>query len=78
MKDSLPRIPYEIIQAAVNSDEKALKYILDVFYPYIEKLATKSYFDEFGYCRKEIDYELIAYIQSNLIMEIVHRFRLLS
>lgn len=78
MKDSLPRIPYEIIQAAVNSDEKALKYILDVFYPYIEKLATKSYFDELGYCRRETDYELISYIQSNLIMEIVHRFRLLS
>ena len=78
MKDTLPRIPYEIIQSATNNDEKALKYILDIFYPYIEKLATKSYVDDFGYCHQEIDYDLIAYIQSNLIMEIVHRFRFLS
>lgn len=76
MKHSLPIIQYEIMQEAVSEEEKALEYVLDVFYPYIKKLATKNYIDEFGHYYSKTDHDLIAYIQSRLILEIIHGFQI--
>lgn len=76
--NSLPNIPYEIIQKAVKGDEKALQYVLDIFYPYIRKLATTHTIDKRGVRHANIDEDMIAYIQSRLVMEIMHGFEIRS
>lgn len=78
MKSSLPKIPYEVIVGIVNNDETALKYVLDVFNPYIITLSTKGVYDCLGHYSKITDEDLFAYIQSRLATEIIHKFKILS
>ncbi len=69
MKNNLPEIPYEVILNAKQGDEIALKYVLNVFTPYISKIAAHSVFS----CYED----MITYIQSKLIMGIIHNFEIL-
>lgn len=41
-------IDYLVIQKAITGDAEAMMLILDYFTPYIEKLATRIVFDEYG------------------------------
>ena len=77
MKNKLPQIPYETIIAAMNKDENALRDVLDIFTPYIKKLATKCTVDNFGNYTVSTNEDLIAYIQSKLVMGIIKNFKIL-
>lgn len=71
------KVPYDIIVKAIDADEQALGYVLNTFAPYIRRLSSKGYYDELGIYRVLFDEDLEAYIQSRLILEIVHSFKIL-
>lgn len=77
MKNSLPKIPYEVVVGIVNNNEDALKYVLDVFKPYITALSKTGKYDCLGHYSYKADEDLIAYIQSRLALEISHNFKIL-
>lgn len=77
MEDSLYTVPYKMIVGAKNKDEEALECILKVFNPYITTLATEDYVDESGHYCSKTDHDMIAFIQSKLIMAVINKFQIM-
>lgn len=77
MSNRALKIPYEIIFAAKQGDENALRYILKVFNPYMKKIAARPHYDVFGNYTQTIDEDMEAYIQYRLVMGILNNFEFL-
>ena len=75
MTNKALKIPYEIISAAKQGDENALRYILS---PYIKKIAARPHYDVFGNYTQTTDEDMEAYIQYRLVMGILNNFEILS
>lgn len=78
MTNKALKIPYEIISAAKQGDENALRYILRMFSPYIKKIAARPHYDVFGNYTQTTDEDMEAYIQYRLVMGILNNFEILS
>ncbi len=77
MKNSFPKIPYEVVMGIINNNEDALKYVLDVFKPYIIALSTTGKYDCLGHYSYKTDEDLVAYIQSRLALKLSDSFKIL-
>ena len=75
--NSSKRVPYEVIKAAMECDENALQYIMEFYYPTIKAMAIKSCIDIYGEYNRTICNDLIADIESRLVMAIIKDFRFL-
>ncbi|MBC2080288.1 helix-turn-helix domain-containing protein [Listeria booriae] len=68
IKQSL--LDYEVIEQATQGDIFAIRYVLDFFSSYTNKLATRKLYDEFGICQHVVDHELKSRIESRLVSKI--------
>lgn len=78
MNRTLPRVPYMVIQDAIKGEEYALQEVLRIFAPYLKALSTKRFYNEYGRCFYRLNNDLYAYLQSKLILAIIHNFKLLD
>ena len=67
-------ITIEIILAAKNGDNDALAAVARYFKPYIEKVSTRPFYDEYGNRYDLVDEEIRKHIESRLLYKIVYSF----
>ena len=72
-KNSKPRylLPYATIQAATNGDAEAMKAVLQHYDRYINKLATRVLYDEYGNTYSAVDETLKARLKLKLVMGVL-------
>lgn len=64
-------IPDSIIRAAASGDAIAVNQILQHYDRYINKIATRTFYDEYGNAYLGIDEDMKQMIQTKLISRIV-------
>lgn len=65
-------IPFSVIVASSNGDEKKIQRILKHYDGYISKLSLRPLYDEYGNVYMVVDTELKGRIQSALIRMIIN------
>ena len=77
MSKKIPLIPIETICNAINGDPESIAYILQMYRPYIESLATCKAVDNKGDEYLYINDEMRQRLETKLIICIITRFRIL-
>lgn len=65
------KIPYELICRAANGNTAAINSIVNLYEPYINRLAITKCVDEFGKTRYIIDDEAVGRMKTKLITKIL-------
>ena len=69
--NSAARVPYPILRAACNGDSYAVDAVMNHYDGYINKLATRRLYDEYGHPRMCIDEALKLRLKSKLLEKIM-------
>ncbi|HIG0358559.1 TPA: helix-turn-helix domain-containing protein [Clostridium sporogenes] len=65
-------LPFDVIVAAIDGDEDAIKIVLNFYDGYISKLSLHSIYDDYGNVYRGIDSELKGRIQTVVINMILN------
>lgn len=68
---SEPRVKYSIIKAACNGDFDAIDAVMQHYDRYLNKLATRRLYDEYGQPRMCVDEALKLRLKSKLLEKIM-------
>ncbi len=71
MRQTLPLVPYEILETAIAADGDALQVILQRYAPYIRHLAQSVQYDAQGYPHRCIDEQMCSALEHKLICAVL-------
>ena len=67
-------LPHQVILAAKDGENEALKEIMKHYSSYIEAFSKRPFYDEYGNRYYLVDKEIYHYIESRLLLQIVYKF----
>lgn len=70
------RLPFSVIEAAVNGEAEAIRKVWKMYDPYMNTLCSRPYQDHYGNVRFMIDWSMKDFLRAQLAWAIMYNFRM--